>query len=380
MRVFVDALSARTGGGISYLRGLLAGLSRVDARHEWVIGVREGAEGEIPAFAANQRVISYRTPARGTAFRFLWEQADLPGVLRDLGADLAFLPSSYGLLRPPVPQVIAVQAPFPVRRYARGIYPRLRWRARSLMLRATAKRAAALVTVSEDLRREVHATFGVPLDRLTAVPLGVDERFGPPADLEAARRTVEARYGASNRYLLSVSDVYVHKNLPALVRAFARALPRLGGRSLLIAGAPWDRREAARVAEAIATFGLGGRVRVLGPAAREDLPALYAAADALVFPSTHETFGLPPLEAMACGTPVAASNASSVPEVCGDAALLFDPTDDAAISEALVAVATDDALRADLVRRGFAQARRFTWDACARAHLAIFERAASSAP
>ena len=376
MRVFVDALSARTGGGISYLRGLLAGLARVDDRHEWLVGVREGFEGDFATASANQHVLAYKTPARGPAFRFLWEQADLPGVLRSLGADLVFLPSSYGLLRPPVPEVVAVQAPFPVRRYARGIYPRLRWRVRALMLRATAKRAAALVTVSEDLRREVHETFHVPLDRLTAVPLGVDERFRPPPDAEAARRAVEARFGASGPYLLSVSDVYVHKNLPALVRAFARALPRLGDRTLLIAGKPWDRRESARVTEAIASFGLGGRVRLLGPAAREDLPALYATADALVFPSTHETFGLPPLEAMACGTPVAASNASSVPEVCGDAALLFDPADDAAIAEALVAVATDDALRADLVRKGFAQAKRFTWDVCARAHLAVFEHAA----
>ena len=161
-----------------------------------------------------------------------------------------------------------------------------------------------------------------------------------------------------------------HKNLTTLIQAYAR-LPA-SAPPLAIAGA-WDARypEAKTTAQ---TLGLGSRVRFLGPVDEADLPALYTAATAFVFPSFYEGFGLPVLEAMACGTPVACSNVSSLPEVAGDAALLFAPGDARALAGALERLIEDHALRAELRQLGLAQAARFTWAHTAAATLGVYRK------
>jgi glycosyltransferase involved in cell wall biosynthesis len=180
----------------------------------------------------------------------------------------------------------------------------------------------------------------------------------------------------AQRYLLYVGTVQPRKNLERLIDAFALVAdrPELAGVQLVIAGGRgWlsegvERRAAER--------GLAGRVRLSGYLPDADLPALLSGALAFVFPSLYEGFGMPVLEAMACGAPVLTSTTSSLPEVADDAALLVDPSDTAAIAAGIARLAADGGLRADLYARGLARAAAFTWDRCARETLAVLRESA----
>jgi glycosyltransferase involved in cell wall biosynthesis len=179
-------------------------------------------------------------------------------------------------------------------------------------------------------------------------------------------------------YVLYVGTIQPRKNLERLVQAFARALPlcepHLPGLRLVLAGQQgWLAQGTLRQ---VAALGLADRVILPGFVTDQDLPALLSAAEAFAFPSLHEGFGLPVLEAQACGTAVLASSTSSLPEVAGNGALLVDPLDVDALAHGLVQLLTEDSVRGQLVAAGFANLRRFSWDRCARETLAVLEQAA----
>jgi glycosyltransferase involved in cell wall biosynthesis len=189
---------------------------------------------------------------------------------------------------------------------------------------------------------------------------------------------VRNRYGLQGPYLLYVGTLHPRKNLVRLVQAFARlpALLSAAGRptpglQLVLAGRKgWLYDD---IFAQVRRLDLEDRVILTGYVPDEDLPALLSAARAFVFPSLYEGFGLPVVEAMACGTPVVCANTSSLPEVAGDAALLVDPLDEGAIAAALARLLSDDDLHRELVDRGFRQAARFSWQRCAREALAVLE-------
>jgi glycosyltransferase involved in cell wall biosynthesis len=215
-----------------------------------------------------------------------------------------------------------------------------------LMLPAIAQRARLVITVSEFSRDELAELLGVPAERITVIGEGVDERFTPEADPEPARRKLDLE----KPYVLAVGTVSARKNLGAL-EPVGRALDQLGI-ELVLAGS--DRaylRGEAPVAGA----------RRLGYVPEELLPGLYAGARALVMPSLHEGFGLPCLEAMAAGVPVVASRSGALPETCGGAALLVDPSDPAELTVAAVAAVTDERIRARLVKDGLRNAAVRPW-------------------
>jgi glycosyltransferase involved in cell wall biosynthesis len=211
---------------------------------------------------------------------------------------------------------------------------------------------------------DVQELLGVPAARVRVVHLAPTPAPTPtPAQVAAVR----ARYTLPGPFLLYVGTLEPRKNLGALLRALEQ-LPPAEAAPLALAG-PRGWLDEPIVAQARR---LGERVRLLGPVPAADLPALYAAASAFVFPSLYEGFGLPPLEAMAAGTPVVAARASCLPEVLGDAALFVPPEDEAGLTEALRAILADAPLRADLRARGLAQAARYSWERTAAATLAIY--------
>jgi glycosyltransferase involved in cell wall biosynthesis len=242
---------------------------------------------------------------------------------------------------------------------------------RSAQYAAAARCAAAIVTHSEHVARAVRRTYSLPDDRVSAVPLGVDEAYRPIEAAEAAPRL--ARLGVRAPYLLFVGLLSQRKNPIGAVRALAR-LREKGGPPLELVLAGRDHDALAGVRAEAARLGVADRVRALGYVAPADLPALYARARALVFLTLDEGFGLPAIEAMACGTPVVAARRGAVPEVAGGAALLVEPDDPEAAAEALLEVTADGAAREARIAAGRALAARYTWDETARRTLAVYRR------
>jgi glycosyltransferase involved in cell wall biosynthesis len=241
---------------------------------------------------------------------------------------------------------------------------------------ATLGNVDAVATDSEHARGALVRYLGLRPERVPVVPLGVDGgRFRPVAPEQA--RAVAARYGLDGPFVLYVGAYQARKNILALIDAFARVRRERPELRLALAGpSPWAYPALRERLE-----GLGSAaVRALGYVADADLPSLYGAASVYVLPSLYEGFGIPVLEAMACGTPVVCSTASSLPEVAGDAALLVDPHDRDAIAAALGRVVSEPGLAADLRRRGLARAGRFTWERTAAGYAALYQRLRADQP
>ncbi|MHB1417624.1 MAG: glycosyltransferase family 4 protein [Chloroflexota bacterium] len=230
----------------------------------------------------------------------------------------------------------------------------------------------AVITVSRYSKRELTRFLRLPAAAVAVVPNGVDGRFRPLS--AGSARAVAARYGLSGRYILSVGAVQARKNLGQLLEAFARLHALFPQHKLAIAGPSLWKHEGLQ--SQVSRLGLVDKVALLGYVADEDLPALYGAAEAFVFPSLYEGFGLPPLEAMACGCPVVCSDATSLPEVAGDAALLVNAGDPADLAEGMRRVLEDGDLRMQLRERGLLRAGAFSWEETARLTLDTYRRVA----
>jgi glycosyltransferase involved in cell wall biosynthesis len=238
---------------------------------------------------------------------------------------------------------------------------------------AAARRAALVVTVSEHARGDITARLGVPAERVVAIPHGLDHARWRPEPDERDRERL-GRLELPERFVLYPANLWPHKNHDRLVLALGRtADPDL---RLVLTGRSQGRLRELH--ETAARAGVRDRVAHVGYVPGDTLAALYRCAAAVVFPSLHEGFGAPPLEAMACGCPVAASEGGAVGEACADAALTFDPSSEETIAAAIDRVTGDDALRAELRDRGLQRAATFTWEAAARAHAAAYERVAEA--
>jgi glycosyltransferase involved in cell wall biosynthesis len=242
-----------------------------------------------------------------------------------------------------------------------------------LSTRWNAWRATHLLADSEATRRDIVAHCHVPNEKITVAYLGVDERFRPVRDsrqLEAAMR----RYGITVPFLLYVGTIQPRKNLVRLIEAWARYLRRdpRSTITLVIAGKRGWLTEA--IERRAAELNVAGRVKFTGYVADDDLPSLLSGAVGYVLPSLYEGFGIPVLEAQACGTPVLTSAVSSLPEAGGDAALYVDPLDVDSIADGIARLIEDESLRERLRAAGLRRAREWTWERTARQTLDVFER------
>ncbi len=248
-------------------------------------------------------------------------------------------------------------------------FPRRELRLMRRLIPLSARRATRLVTGSVHAAEEIARHLHVPREKIAVIPYGL-RPAAASVDRDEARAQVVARYGLKERYVLAVGLLQPRKNLLRLLEAFARLAPARPDVQLAVVGATgWGNEPFhARLGE----LALGDRVVLCGRVPDADLWLLYRAAARLAYPSLYEGFGLPPLEAMACGTPVVASNTTAIPEVVGEAGLLCDPLDVAALAEALAAVLDDAALAARLSEAGPARAAQFTWAQAAAAYLQLF--------
>jgi len=229
-----------------------------------------------------------------------------------------------------------------------------------------------IIAVSRSTMDDLILFFRVDDRRVTVVPAAADSSFRPQED-PGRFGDVRRRYGLPDRYVLYVGSNKPHKNLVRLVDAWATVVGRSAGSgaALVIAG-PWDRRYP-EARERVEALDLGDHVRFVGPVAEVDLPALYQGAMLFVFPSQYEGFGLPALEAMACGTPVICGNRASLPELVGDASLLVDPDDVSALADAISRLLADESRRGALRQRGLARAHLFSWERVAKQTMAVYQ-------
>lgn len=308
-------------------------------------------------------------------FRFryqsLWRQALLPLALRAHRPAVCHFTNLMAPLWTPCPRVVTIHDL--TLKLMPHCHPPRRRVVMVPLLAPSARHAARIIAVSETSKRDLVRVLGVPEEKVSVIYEAAAPSFGlrPAATVAAVLR----RRSLDQPYILYVGTIEPRKNLVRLVRAIAHLRAEGRRERLVLVGAlGWD---YAPLFGEIERLGLRDAVVYLGFVEQDELVALYNGAAVFVFPSLYEGFGLPPLEAMACGTPVVTSATSACGETAGDAALLVDPTDERAIAAALRQVLTDKELAADLRDRGRARAAQFSWERAARQTLAVYEAVAS---
>lgn len=370
--VGIDArpLARQPTGVGRYVRNLVRALSALEDPPELRLYLPEEIAA-APASGAREEIL--RTPAalRPLDNMFTWTHARLPLHLARHKVDL--LHGAFYTLPAlcPCPAVVTIHdITFDL--HPEWFTPRARL-AFSGFAAASARKARHVLTVSECSRRDIRARYGLPADKVTAIPLAADpdlRRVEDAAEVASAR----ARHDLPVRYLLHVGAITPRRNIPRLLEAFARARSAAPDLALALAGPVEEPAEP--IEPLLRRLGIEPWVRRLGYVPPDDLPALFSGALAVVYPSLYEGFGLPVVEAMACGVPVLAGNGSCFPEVAGDAALLVDPLDVEAIAAGLRSLIEDAGLRDRLAHAGRDRAARFTWEATARGTMAEYRRAA----
>jgi glycosyltransferase involved in cell wall biosynthesis len=369
MKIALNMLFVAPGlaGGRVYCEGLLGGLAAVDRANEYVIYTRR--DTRLPDLPPG-RFRQVRAPVSGTStvWRTFWEYRRLPEHVRRGGFGLFH---GLGTLSPAArscPFVLTIHD-LVYRHFPQspplGYYLFMRWKHSKV-----ARQADRVIVPSRCTAREAVEYLGVAEDRIRLVPYGPGNGFRRVTDAGRVDEVLK-KYGVRRPFVVSVCRAYPHKNLAGLLRAFAR-LPALGLKEvqLVLVGERYRTGQALdRLAQELR---LGPSLVCTGFVPQEDLNALYSAAAVFAFPSLAEGFGLPVLEAMACGAPVVGSNASAIPEAVGPAGLVADARDPEAFAHALAKVLGDAALRAELRDKGLARVREFTWSRCAEGTLAVY--------
>jgi len=311
---------------------------------------------------------------RGAA-DLLWTHACLPALLWKRGANLLHAPAFIAPIASPCPVVTTIHD------ISYLLYPShfsTWWTTyMKLVMPPAVRSAAAIVCGSENSKRDIVKAYGIGCDKVRVIPYGVDhERFHPAATLD---HHWAQPLGLREGYVLHVGTFSYRKNIPTLLHAVAhlRAKGKWGDRQVVLAGSQnLSLMGAHEVFETIRELDLSGCVVLTDHIPGEHVPGLYAHASMLVMPSLYEGFGFPVLEAMAVGTPVVCSDTSSLPEVAGDAAILFPPHDQEALASAIENVIQNRSLAEQLRRKGFEQARQFTWQRTAEQTIAIYREVA----
>ncbi len=375
MRIGISTSVIQRGktGIAQYLFALLRALLPYATEHRFILFV---LEEDLPLFdfaKGKMQLVPVAERFRPPVKNILWHQRALPSLARGLQLDVLHVPSYRRLLWPrPCPLVATIHdlAPFRVPKkysWTRMFYGRV-------IARRLAQRQDAVIAISQNTAKDIRQFFDVPPNRIAVIHNGVNhDRFFPGDRLEA-RDEIARRYNLPAPFFLYVARLeHPAKNHVRLISAFNEF--KSATRSdwqLVFGGSDWHGAEAIHAAAKQSPF--ASDIRPLGFVADEDLPALYRAADAFVYPSLYEGFGMPPIEAMACGCPVISSTRGSLGEVVGDAAAIVEPEDVNSITKQLRSLADDSTARERLRVAGLQQAKQFDWNNTASQTLSIYAR------
>jgi glycosyltransferase involved in cell wall biosynthesis len=359
----ITAISAQPSGVGNYAGYLLHHMVEAEPNHEYVLlSNRPPPPALLPRCA--------RLAAQPFPSRALWMQLALPRRLRGLNLDLCHYPNSLGPLLNPCPYVVTIHD------MTLSLLPQHHKLRTQFVVRPliplVARRAQRVITVSEHARQDVIRLLRIPPERVVAISEAAAPLFQPAPLVEQQR--VRARYRLERPYILYVGTLEPRKNLVRLVQAWHRLRQRGEiEHGLVLTGARGWKDQA--IFDTVRALGCADEVVFTGYVPRADLPALYTGAALFAFPSLYEGFGLPVVEAMACGTPVLISTAPALAEVAGDAALQVDPASVSAIAAGLGRMLNDPALRADLRERGLRRASAYSWQSAAQQTLDMYRAA-----
>jgi glycosyltransferase involved in cell wall biosynthesis len=366
VRIGIDVRKLHDFGIGTYIRNLLRHLARIDHDTEYVLLARSQDSATLGGLGEN-----FRSVDESSANYSIAEQIAIPWALRREGVSLFHAPHYV------LPPLVGCKSVVTIHDCIHLMFPQyLPNRLAPLYARTSitmaARRANRVLTVSESSKRDILRFVDVPAEKIDVIHNAYDERFGvEPREEDVVR--VRERYQLHDEFVLYAGNVKPHKNLGRLIEAFHLVRNRgLGHLKLVLIGDEISKYAALR--RAVHQHQLHKYVRFLGYLPEDTLAVMYRLAGVFVFPSLYEGFGLPPLEAMASGTPVVTSNISSLPEVAGQAALLVNPYDPAAIADGIYAVLTDESLRRELRQKGLARAGQFSGEASAKRVLEIYRQ------
>lgn len=370
LRIAIDVRKLHDYGIGTYVRNLVTHLHRLDSTTEYILLCKPGDHSFAASLGENFRLVSQPAGLYSVS-----EQIRIPLQLQREGVDLFHAPHYTLPALTPCRSIVTIHDCIHLRfpqylpnRLAHGY-------ARAALWTAT-HRSDRVLTVSEASKLDILNFFDIPADKITVIPNAIDDCFFvPPPDQNVER--IRERYQLQAPFLLYVGNVHPHKNLERLLDAFYK-VRSLGHDDLTLLIIGDDITRYAKLRRAVHRYQLHRSVRFLGFVPNETLRVLYHLAQAFVFPSLYEGFGLPPLEAMASGTAVVTSNVSSLPEVTGDAAVLVDPRSQDEIASGICRVLEDDVFREQLVTKGRTRAKQFSWDRSIKRILEIYRETSHS--
>jgi glycosyltransferase involved in cell wall biosynthesis len=303
--------------------------------------------------------------------KILWKNYQLPLLQRKKAIDILFLPNYTAPLINLGKCIVCIHDIIPY------IYPQwssLNERVRfSFIVRQSAKNVDHIITVSETTKNDIIKYFGISENKITAIPLSVDERFKP--SVTSSQNDFRLKFNLLRPYFLFVGALHPRRNIIRLIKAFKLLNNKYKNKfDLVLIGITFSERYARFIQQCLDTSALHDRIRILGFVSEDDLVKFYSFAQAFIYPSLYEGFGLPLLEAMACGTPVVSSNCSAMLEVAGPATLLFDPYDISSIYHALELIGNDQQLRIDLIKKGIERKSSYSWRRTAEETLSVIKK------
>ncbi|MFA5410932.1 MAG: glycosyltransferase family 1 protein [Candidatus Omnitrophota bacterium] len=364
MRIAIDAhsLGTNSGGNEVYIRNLIGALSEIDRENEYVIYANPDAALDLPP---NYKIMKIKT--RNRWLRPLFLKSLVLKNSPDIYHSQHFLPPLLGC-----PSVVTIHD---ISFLAHPEWFTGREKFIFKFFNNSIKKAKKIITVSAFSKNELLKLeyFNTRKDKIHAIYCGVSGIFNPNIPGSIIYK-VKLKYSLPDNYILYVGRFNVRKNIPALVRAFSffKRQDKTGFKLVLVGRRDW---KSENLTELVHKLGLSDEVKFVDYLPYTDLPALYNAARLFVFPSFYEGFGLPPLEAMACGIPVITSHTSAFPEVLADAAMKIDPYDTKKIAEAMEKLLSDNALREKMIFKGLEQARKFNWINTAQKTLEVYKEA-----